>query len=199
MTFSVALRRLRRRLFDRRRYVYYRLDLAATPEVARSSDRVERGRYDLLLTAPDDAASPRAAEGFRQRAERRRVPGTQLYSVSRGGDLAHWGWMSTFETRHRLASLGRDLVVDQPSVFLADFHTEAAHRRNGLYDETIRAMLADAAAGGARYAFIATREGNVPSRRAIERVGFEPYRLFTRVLILGHRFVRAETPDSPIR
>lgn len=192
---SSVLTRIRKRLFHRTTYIYYRLDLLENTDAPQDSDRLEVGRYDALLKSPEDPDSPRVSEAFRERAAGRCAdPESRLYTIFQGDEVAHWGWMTTFEREHRLQSVASDLKVSHPSAILVDFYTEAAHRRNGFYEENIRKMLYDASTQGIRYVFIATRTENFPSRRVIEKVGFAPFRVYTHILVLGGRWTRQRNP-----
>ena len=190
-----------RRLFGRTTYVYYRQDLSDTQHAA-DSPRVETDRYDLLLAEPEDPASPRHDPGFAGRAAQRRSdPGTTLYTITREGEMAHWGWMTTFAREHRLQSVGDVLRVERPGAILVDFYTEGAHRRGGLYAENIRKMLHDAAQEGVEQAFIATRIDNMASRSVVERSGFTPFRVYTRYRLWRWKRSRVSAPDhvEPVR
>lgn len=188
--------RLKRKIFSRRRLIYYRLDLSANPGVGVESPRVERERYSQFLQAPIPHNSPRTSTAFRARVEKRSEQSNCcLYTIELDGLVAHWGWLTTFDRSHHLASVRRELEVDSPSAILLDFFTEASHRRQGLYEENLRKMLYDCATEGIRYTFIATRIDNLASRRVIEKVGFSPFRVYTKVRILGWTWVQLRAFD----
>ena len=189
------LTRLRKHAYSRVAYIYYRLDVQATAAGA-DSHIVEIDRYDVLLAPPTDPASARHADGFAARAKSRRHPGSYLYTIARDGELAHWGWRIDFNHSHRLVSVRDTLQVERMSTILVEFYTEAAHRRQGLYEENLRKMLYDGAEEGVRDAYIATRVDNGASRRVIERVGFKPFRIYTKTRLLGRTKVRDAVPGD---
>ncbi|OZC03422.1 GNAT family N-acetyltransferase [Rubricoccus marinus] len=187
-------RKVRDRLYHRVVYIYYVVDLPA-PEIAQDSPRVavdDPSAHD----APVPDGSARASPSFSNRVEDRARTGSKFYTVSFNGNLAHWGWATPFEGKIRLRSAGAVLVTGKPGVMLVDFYTEPAFRRQGLYAENIRKMLHDATASGAEQAFIATKMTNTPSRRAIEGVGFRPFREYTRTRVLGRSWTRARDLPS---
>ena len=93
------------------------------------------------------------------------------------GEFANIGWTlrDTLEVESGV-NVGRSGCGS-----IYDCFTFAEHRGKGIYTDALIRMLNDLRAEGARTALIAVDPANLPSIRAIEKVGFQPlYRLTRR-------------------
>lgn len=191
--FRDTLGRMRSRLYSRVTYLYHRLDFDEVESPGEDSSRVKRDRYDLLLSGSYPSESPRQSSGFKERAESRHIPSTVLYTLERDGEVAQWAWVVRFSDSHRLESMSSNLLVDASSAILVDGYTENGHRRQGLFEENLRTMLYDCEDESVRYVFCSTRAGNHASRTMVEKLGFLPFRLYTRTRLLGMERIKIES------
>lgn len=122
-----------------------------------------------LTAAPSDDASLAAAatgmdvEEVRERMQR----GHRPWIARVGGEVAGWGWVATRQAG--ISELGIEITLQPDERYLWDFVTPPAWRGRGVYTALLHAILAGE--GADRY-WIGHDEGNTPSARGIEKVGF---------------------------
>jgi CelD/BcsL family acetyltransferase involved in cellulose biosynthesis/GNAT superfamily N-acetyltransferase len=190
LTPSAVSQRLARIVYRRVEYCYYRHDGSAI-HTGHTAAGVQR-YADLLAYSGSNRRLPYGA--FLQRSLRRLAAGDVLYSVVRDGVLAHYGWLQKMSEAHVLSGFSSRLNVPAGSVILCDFYTEPRFQRQGLYTHTLGQMLNDCRAAGITDVFIGVNARNAASRRVVEKVGFVPYRRFTRTWILGWQWERVVSP-----
>jgi len=180
-TLGRLLKRIRRIFYENVVYLQYTTE--CKPSEAARDPEIFVQRYEDLLLYDDD--NPWL--GRRQllsAALKRFGSGETLYSASRGGKLLHYGWMTPGGQTHLLQGVNATFHSPSDSVVLYDFFTHPEYRGQSWYQRTLRQMLQDLSAAGVRRAFIGVLQGNESSQRAIENVGFSPYRSFGRRRIL---------------
>jgi RimJ/RimL family protein N-acetyltransferase len=96
-----------------------------------------------------------------------------VYTLVEDGRLVHYGWLSERQQKSNISEVEQDFYLPPESAVLADFYTHPAARGKGLYQQSLRQMLRDAAlVAGTRHIFIGVMADNLPSRHVIEKVGF---------------------------
>jgi len=81
-------------------------------------------------------------------------------------------------------------IHDKDSIAIYDCYTPPAFRANGYYTDSLIRMLRQIRDAGAARALIAVDPGNIPSIKAIERVGFRPLYQLTVSRHFGRQFRR---------
>jgi RimJ/RimL family protein N-acetyltransferase len=100
--------------------------------------------------------------------------GNHVYTFVEEGRLVHYGWLIERQQKSHLSEVGHDFYLPPDSAVLTDFYTHPAARGKGLYQQSLRQMLHDAALiPGTKHIFIGVLADNGPSRHVIEKVGFE--------------------------
>jgi RimJ/RimL family protein N-acetyltransferase len=168
------VRRVRRRLWNRRELLVYRCTPEQIERLPRSS-QCSRDRWeDLERCSAWSYGHLTRAEYLEVLQQRRREGVHHLYSFVENGTLVHYGWLSFPQERAPDAALGLELVPPRGSAVLWDYFTHPSARGRGLYLRTLWQCLHDAVAiDGARQVFIYVYADNDASRRVIERAGFE--------------------------
>jgi RimJ/RimL family protein N-acetyltransferase len=124
----------------------------------------------------------RALADWRTRLEH----GNHVYTVASESVLLHYGWLIPEAHESVLTEVGQRFRYPPRSAVLYDFYTDPDVRGGGLYQATLRRMLADLAAEGrAEFAYISVLADNAPSRHVIEKLGFSHVGSFFRVRRLG--------------
>jgi CelD/BcsL family acetyltransferase involved in cellulose biosynthesis/GNAT superfamily N-acetyltransferase len=183
VTPGKLLDRIKRIFYEDVVYLQYTIECKCEPTGIVRDPEIFSQRYeDLLLYDGCDPWLDRRQ--LLSGALKRFGSGETLYSARRGEKLLHYGWVAPGGQDHFLQ--GVDVTFKSPSecAVLYDFFTYPEYRRQGLYQRNLRQILRDLADAGIRKAFIGVLEGNERSRRAIENVGFSPYRSFRRKRIL---------------
>jgi CelD/BcsL family acetyltransferase involved in cellulose biosynthesis/ribosomal protein S18 acetylase RimI-like enzyme len=186
-----ALREATARIYERRAGLVY----AMTPERLRPVAPVlagdercefhENAVEDLLLWS---GSSPNTASLLTHCARtysRARATGRTFHTIVVNGRLAGWGYSyMPSEPAQLTETPGATLDFEPGSVSLYDFHVLPEFRGRKLYQALLTEILHRRFAAGAARAYITVLESNVPSKAAIERVGFERVRrnVYRRIL-----------------
>jgi ribosomal protein S18 acetylase RimI-like enzyme len=72
--------------------------------------------------------------------------------------------------------------------FLFSMYVDAAHRRTGLAQRLVEAVIAEAREAGALVLQLTVEAGNLPAQRLYRRMGFATYGVERRSLKVGDRF-----------
>jgi len=148
---------------------------------------------DLLLFESGQLWQNRNA--FLSSALARLEHGESAYTVSVDGRLAISGWMATNRAPSYIPEVKQSMTVPPGSVALYDFFVHPDFRGRGLYRATIGHMLHAAfAVEGTQYVYISTLADNLPSKHAIETIGFE----YQGSFFLRRRFGTERKWASPI-
>jgi CelD/BcsL family acetyltransferase involved in cellulose biosynthesis/RimJ/RimL family protein N-acetyltransferase len=127
---------------------------------------------DLLAYEPVPGFSTR--EEFLSRALNRLQDGHHVYTRVENGRLVHYGWMAEAQYRAELSEVGQELSLPPGSTAVYEYFTHPVARGRGLYQQSLRQMMREAAAvPGTKWIFIWVTGGNAPSRHVIEKAGFE--------------------------
>jgi len=96
--------------------------------------------------------------------------------------LVHYGWLIERQRKSYISEVGHEIYLPPDSAVLTDYYTHPAARGQGLYRQSLKQMLHDAALiPGTKHIFIAVLANNRPSRHVIEKVGFTyQFSLFTK-------------------
>jgi CelD/BcsL family acetyltransferase involved in cellulose biosynthesis/ribosomal protein S18 acetylase RimI-like enzyme len=186
-----GVREVATRIYDRRDGLVYSMTpgqlqpvqpkLAAAETFEVHDNRID----DLLLWA---GSSPSTASLLTQCARtyaRALNAGRTFHTIVMGGKLAGWGYSYLpTEPAQLTETPGATLEFEPGAASLYDFHVLPEFRGRRIYQAILTAILRKRFAGGATRAYITVLESNVPSRIAIERVGFRLLRTnrYRRVL-----------------
>ncbi|MFH0925720.1 MAG: GNAT family N-acetyltransferase [bacterium] len=199
VTFKKVLKRIIRMIYSKHVVYQYRLFLDETYSqegedrgfnegLSRAQERVfspniNVQRYDdILRYTGSNPWHPR--EAFILEAKKRFGLGDILYSICDDGILVHYGWMTKGGRRHTLSCINMSFNSPVNSIILYDFYTEPAFRGRGFYKRNLRKMISDGFNLGVKDIYISAEHDNHVSRRAIESVGFKPYRCFNKLRFL---------------
>ncbi len=149
----------------------YRLDTAALePSAPDPLMRVDEPA-DLLAFTPRETWQSCAA--FLGDGIERLSLGEHLYSRVEDGVLVHYGWLADQQADSFFPEIGANYTYPPDSAVLYDFYTDPSARGRGYYQQSLRQMIADAAAKpGVAHIYISVRAENAPSRHVIEKAGF---------------------------
>jgi CelD/BcsL family acetyltransferase involved in cellulose biosynthesis/GNAT superfamily N-acetyltransferase len=149
---------------------FYRVEAKQVePSAARSANR--DSLHDLLSYRP--GADDRSRSDFLSHALGRVLSGVHSYSVVKDDHLVHYGWLTEKSAPSFITEVQHSYEYPPNSAVMWDFYTHPAYRGQGLYSQTLKQILSDAAANpGTEFIYIAVLADNVASRKAIERVGF---------------------------
>ncbi|HXS88469.1 MAG TPA: GNAT family N-acetyltransferase [Steroidobacteraceae bacterium] len=164
LTPAKIVRRLRPQAAE---YRVYRLALTSEPG---ASSTARRNVASDLLQYPAQFDEKQA---FLSTALARIEAGHNVYTVAEGGRLLHCGWMSLDEKASFFTEVQQSFEYPEVGAVLYDFWSLPAARGRGLYQSTLRRMLADAMrVPNIRYAYISCLASNAASRHVIEKMGF---------------------------
>lgn len=111
---------------------------------------------------------------FTAAVSQRRTQGQHLYTCVEDGTLLHYGWLIPRQLEGPDHRIGMTLYPEPGSAALWDFYTHPLARGRGLYTQALQQMIHDAVeVDGASQVYIYVNDDNAPSRRVIEKVGFE--------------------------
>jgi GNAT superfamily N-acetyltransferase len=183
ITLQKIFLKLWKLIYEDRNYLYYRLKRDGLPIMEeRDSDIKVQHLEDLSKYSGSNPWITK--QNLISEASKRISDGEILYTITKDGILAHYGWMTKGGKTHRFTVV--DMTFDSPknSIILYDFYTDPKFRRQGLYQRNLRQMLSDSYEAGCKEVYIGSNQINIPSRRAIEKVGFSLYCIFSSKRIL---------------
>jgi CelD/BcsL family acetyltransferase involved in cellulose biosynthesis/RimJ/RimL family protein N-acetyltransferase len=173
------IRKLKRSIYDSSTLLYYRL-LTGTAEISnfRDPEINVQNFADLLEYTESNPWLTRRK--LLSEAQERFSAGETLYSIAKEGVLVHYGWMIKGGREHRLGEV--DMTFNSPtdSIVLYDFYTEPSFRRQGFYLRNLKQMIGDGYKMGAKQIYIGVSSNNLPSKCAIEKIGFSLFRTFSK-------------------
>jgi ribosomal protein S18 acetylase RimI-like enzyme len=154
------------------------------PLDAADADEFRRVRLDALRLHPEAFAAAYEDECLLDRAqfaEKLVMPGlTRFGAFTRQQMVGLVGLQvpSGFKVRHKAHLF---------SMYVAD-----GHRRTGLADQLVQAVIDAARASGAAVLQLTVTAGNAPAQSLYKRMGFQNYGLERRALKVGDRFYDEE-------
>ena len=152
-------------------YRIYRMRLPAGLERAGVAPQVNN-YDDLVRFVPHEVWQTRyqVLSSALERIER----GQRAYSHRSGERLLHVGWLLPRQEEAWFTEVGYRYTYPEPGAVLYDFYTAPEARGQGLYQHTLRHMLADLSEmPAAGIAYISVLADNGASRHVIEKLGFE--------------------------
>lgn len=165
----LALRSGTRLAYLKERHIWYRLDLA--------SDRPHPALPPGFELGPASAGELELLGGLEtiglQEAQRRLAAGAELWLLRQAGEAAFACWIFRGRTPV-LAARGGWLRLPDDTACLEDSVTAARHRGQGLAPAVWSRVADSFAAQGFAALITKVAEDNQPSRRAVEKAGFEP-------------------------
>lgn len=162
----------RTRLWNMREMRIYSYDVQQARELAVPQSMKRDFLPDLLAYQPAEAWQMRFSV-FLKRVLKGLENGNHVYTRVEDGRLVHYGWLIERQEKSHLSEVGHDFYLPPESAVLADFYTHPAARGKGLYQQSLRQMLYDAAhLPRTQHIFIGVLADNGPSRHVIEKVGF---------------------------
>lgn len=105
-------------------------------------------------------------------------------------ELAHWAFLMIGSRTSCLLGIGRDTAL------LGNAYTDPGFRGRGLQTLSLRQRLHECQRLGIEEVFTETEPENVPSRRAMERVGMSLVREVTLVVLLNRVVLRRSRQGS---
>lgn len=181
--------RCRRRLFARDEVLVFCLRAGESdppPAPAAAADGWETGSASLADFAEVSVRHRDYLDAARLQRIRERLKGGERPYVVRGSaGIAHVMW-TAMRTEIRAAEVGAvcRIPLAVPSVVAFDAWTAPEYRSRGLFQRTLAAAAADARARRLD-CWCYCRTGNAPSRRVIEKIGFQLTHRMRRVQVVG--------------
>ncbi|GAA0369750.1 hypothetical protein GCM10009092_37540 [Bowmanella denitrificans] len=163
---------------------FYRHTPESAARVAEKSD-VAVNKLADMLTYRSGQGLPDLCQ-FSSQCLNRFEQGEVSYSIRIDGVLAHCGWMIKYQKESLVSEIGASYCFPDNSAVLYDFCSDPEVRGKGLYQKTIKHMLADTERlADAKYVYISVRADNKVSRHVIEKLGFEYQESLFRFSCLG--------------
>lgn len=151
-------------------YRIKRSSLLDKPSVASAS---EINNIEHLLSFKP-AESWQTRQTFMNQAIHRIESGQQVYSIAKDHQLIHYGWLQKSAKESFFTEVGKPYSYPEHSAVLYDFYSMPNARGKGLYQSNIEQMLAQIQHDETiEYIYISVLADNKPSRRVIEKLGFE--------------------------
>jgi CelD/BcsL family acetyltransferase involved in cellulose biosynthesis/GNAT superfamily N-acetyltransferase len=176
--------RLKQRLWSTTEMRFYRLEAKRVQSCA-SPVAATDSLHDLLSYQPFDEHD-HSRQSFLSGALGRIDSGVRPYTVVRDGVLVHYGWLTQRSKKSFITEVQHEYQYPPNSAVMWDFYTRPSHRGQGLYSQSMKQILSDAASvPGTDFIYIAVLADNVASRKAIERVGFQYHESLTRKMRFG--------------
>jgi CelD/BcsL family acetyltransferase involved in cellulose biosynthesis/GNAT superfamily N-acetyltransferase len=167
------IRRLAQRLWSTTEMRFYRLQGGEID--CRSADKsiARNSVADLLQYQPAHGTDP-SKQQFTSAALSRIVSGSHVYTYVADGRLVHFGWLNPVQKKSFITEVGCEYEYPPNTAVMWDFYTLPSYRGKGLYNRSLRRILADVAAiPRIDFVYIAVLAENWPSRNTIEKVGFK--------------------------
>jgi RimJ/RimL family protein N-acetyltransferase len=177
--------RMRRGLFERRSVILFR----ASPETL-TARATSAGNDFRVLSRSEAATVQPGSEPLRHllMASVSDGPDSQeLHLVYREGSLAGWGISFVGSYEWPIPEVGAKVRLESDDAVLTSFYIIPEYRGKKLYQALMSEMAIRAARRGVRRITIWCDADNLPSRAAIERVGFKKASTFRCMTLLGAR------------
>jgi ribosomal protein S18 acetylase RimI-like enzyme len=143
-----------------------------------------RMRLDALRLHPEAfgaAYEEEAALDHARIVERLAAPGFTRFGGFADGDLVGLAGLQI-----------RSGAKERHKAYLFSMYVDAAHRRTGLAERLVEAVIAGARNAGAVVLHLSVTVGNVPAQRLYRRLGFTVYGVERRSLKVDERFYDEE-------
>lgn len=177
-TFLKRVSRFRELIYEKRSYLYYKLKQEKLPVMRERDPDIKVQHYEDLLkhsgSNPWLTKHHLASEALKRFSE-----GEILYTITKNGVLAHYGWMTRGGKTHRFTVVNMSFESPPDSIILYNFYTEPKFRGQGLYQKNLRQMLSDCSEAGCKEVYIGSNQTNIPSRHVIEKTGFSLFCTFS--------------------
>lgn len=177
-------RRLKQRIWSSTEMRFYRLEAAKVGSSPTNKARKD-SLHDLLCYEPADR-SERSKQSFLSDVMTRIESGVHSYTVVHDNQLVHYGWLTERSKQSFITEVQHPYQYPPNSAVMWDFYTQPASRGQGLYSQSLKQIMSDAAAGpGVDFIYIAVLADNIASRKAIERAGFIYHESILRTVRFG--------------
>jgi CelD/BcsL family acetyltransferase involved in cellulose biosynthesis/GNAT superfamily N-acetyltransferase len=177
-------RSFKRRVWSSTEMRFYRMEAFLVKSCANSIARKDSLR-DLLCYEPADQGE-RSKQSFLSDVMTRIESGVHSYTVVRDNRLVHYGWLTDRSKQSFITEVQHSYQYPPNSAVMWDFYTHPASRGQGLYSQSLKQIMSDAAAQpGTEFIYIAVLADNAPSRKAIERAGFVYHESIVRKVGFG--------------
>ena len=136
-------RRLTQRLWSTTEMRFYRLErrqVQACPSRVANTDSL----HDLLSYQPFDS-SDHSRQSFLSGALSRIDAGVHPYTVVRDRVLVHYGWLTPRSKQSFITEVQHAYDYPPNTAVMWDFYTRPSHRGQGLYSQSLKQILDDAA------------------------------------------------------
>lgn len=174
----------KRRVWSTAEMRFYRIE-AAKVEPAPVSNAQKDSLHALLSYEAADP-SERSKQSFLSDVMTRVESGVHSYTVVRNNRLVHYGWLTERSKQSFITEVQHPYQYPPNSAVMWDFYTHPASRGQGLYSQSLKQIMSDAAANpGTDFIYIAVLADNVASRKAIERAGFVYHESIVRTVRFG--------------
>lgn len=176
------------KIYDFRECRIYAFDITNASKLTNPGVMKRDSISDLLKYEPLEGWQFTTQE-FHQTVLERFENNTRSYTYADDDKLLHYGWMNERQTISDVYEVGQTIELPPDSAVLFDYYTHPDARGRGLYRDSLRQGLHDAAKiPGTKKVFIAVLADNKGSRHVIEKVGFEYCgSLFTKTLFGSKR------------
>lgn len=178
-------RLLQRRIWSTSEMRFYRIEAAQVQKPPAATARRD-SLHDLLCYEPAER-NDRSKQSFLSDVMNRIGAGVHSYTVVRDNRLVHYGWLTERSAQSFITEVQHPYQYPPNSAVMWDFYTHPAYRGKGLYAQSLKQIMGDAAAkAGIDFIYIAVLADNFASRKAIERAGFTYHESIVRKVRFGN-------------
>jgi RimJ/RimL family protein N-acetyltransferase len=171
------LRSLARRSYHTATIRLYGLEFRS--QESNAAQNATRSNWDVAINKRQDLegydphAGWQSKSDFDQSCAERFARGEVLFSILVDHTLAHYGWLIFPARSIVIPEVDQIYQLPAGAAYLYDFYTHPAFRNRGMYQASLRQILAHLQSQGCSAAYIGVAPSNVPSCRAIEKLGFQ--------------------------
>ena len=159
-------------MFSTTEVYLYRLPLAKFVATEFDATEISTNNWDHLC-AFDEQCGWMTGDEFLAEARERIARGEQFQSIMKNGMLAHYGWLVAPAYERCVSEVGALIGLPAGSAYAYDFFTHPYFRNTGLYQKSLRHMIAKLKSEEAIHdMYIAAVYQNSNSRTVIEKIGF---------------------------
>jgi CelD/BcsL family acetyltransferase involved in cellulose biosynthesis/RimJ/RimL family protein N-acetyltransferase len=185
---ATILKNFRNQIYQKRecRFYYFNAeDIKNQPNF----DLVRRNSIEDLLKFEPSEGWQFTTSQFHQEVMKRFADGAISYTHSQGDKLLHYGWLLEHQEVSKIYEINdAEFRFPPNTAVLFDFYTEPEARGKGFYKKSLSQMLHVASQiPDVKQVFIAVFADNIPSKNAIEKLGFKYHSSLFQEIKLGKR------------
>jgi CelD/BcsL family acetyltransferase involved in cellulose biosynthesis/RimJ/RimL family protein N-acetyltransferase len=190
----VSLTQAVRRVWSTTEMRFYRMPVTQVPHQLPTEIVREGALSDLLCYQPAESWQP-DKRTFLSTAMSRIEKGSRFYTRAEDGLLVHWGWLTIGQTRAHITEVQHEYEYPPRSAVLWDYYTHPNYQKREYLFNSLTLMLHELGKlQDLEFTYIAVQAENWPSRRVIEKVGFQ----YQDSIVRRKRFFSVQFSAPPV-